>query len=106
MTERVIRNGKGEDVGARTYIAHDGRALAEYYPAMEERKRISEKTGREIVVQRARKAKLAINSNRIHCGKGWWEKSYLERAKPEYKEEIEELLKKYEGVVVTEYLNL
>jgi hypothetical protein len=42
----------------------------------------------------------------LNCGKSWWGKSYLERAKPEYREEIEELLEKYKGIAVTEHFNL
>lgn len=106
MTEKIIYTAKGNDTGGRRYIAHNGRELARFYPEMEERRKLNEKTGRMMLVQRARKAEIAINSDRLHCGKGWWEKSYLERAKPEYKEEIEELLKKYEGIGVTEYFNL
>jgi hypothetical protein len=105
MTEKIIYTLKGKDTGGRRYIATDGRELAEYCPQKEEVRK-PDKFGRERIVQRAYPEYISINSNRLNCGKSWWGKSYLERAKPEYREEIEELLEKYKGIAVTEHFNL
>lgn len=91
-----------ENAIVKYYVANDGKPLAMYYPKMEEKWRIN-KAGRKIRTQRATDETLYINTYRTRYGGEWWEKTYLERIKPEYKEELEELIKIYPNALLSEY---
>ena len=103
MVEKVITNAKGEDTGVRAYYAHDGKELAKFYPEREEKWGTYPKSGRPRLIQKAHKPMLSINTMRTYHHGEWWDKTYIERIYPEYKAELEELLAKYEGVIVTEH---
>lgn len=102
MREIISRNSKGEDTGVRTYVSKDGKVLAKYLPKREE-KFVVNKFGRKIRTQRAGEEELWINTYRTRFGGEWWEKTYLERIKPEYKEELKELIKMYPNAQLSEY---
>ena len=105
MKEIIVRNAKGEDTGVRYYVSKDGKVLANYYPRREE-KFVLNKFGRKIRTQRAGEETIYINTNRTRSGGDWWKKTYLERIKPEYKEELEELIKMYPNAQLSEYSDL
>lgn len=102
MIEKIVRDAKGNDVGSRYYISKDGKVLAQYRPQMEE-KFGTNKFGKKFRIQRGHGEELWINTYRTRFGGSWWEKSYLERIKPEYKEELEELIKMYPNARLSEY---
>lgn len=88
MKTIIKTKSNGEPTGYIVFVSSvDGKELALYNPERQSR--------REVV-----KEHLSINADRLTLE---FKKPYIERAKSQYKKEIAELLKKYEGITITEH---
>jgi hypothetical protein len=89
------RDLKGNETGKIGYYsAVDGKNLAIYNP---ERPDEQLSNGR---VKKGCKAYIRFNTDRLTLE---WDKSILDRAKPQYKDEIAEILELYKDVAISEF---
>lgn len=95
MIIKKAKDLKGNETGTIYYNSSiDGKNLAEYMPERKER-RLSNGT-----LIKGRKAYISFNTSRLTLE---WDKAIIDRAKPQYKNEIAEILELYKGVSITEH---
>lgn len=101
MQKKNCYDAKGRPNGNIKYLTDDGKEIAFYSPARPERWGLN-RAGNMVRKQRASKECISINIQCLSREKDF-RLSYIERAKPEFAEDIKKIIKMHRDAVVSEH---